>query len=279
MTRQVWSGRPMAIEVTVAKRTRGGRPLSSPRAAQVVFVVLLLILWQIGAAVGQLGAVPTPLEVSSAVLGELVDGTVWAPLGETLSSWAISLALAIAVGIVVGFPLGASRVAYRMSVVAIDFLRTIPALVFVPLVVLLYGSGIHSVVLLAFFSGVWAVMMQAIYGGRDVDPVARDTFRSFRVRGTDVITRLLVPTALPYIATGVRLAAAVCLLVTISAQIVIPAGGFGEQILTNQLGGAIPQMYAYIVLCGVLGVLVDAVFRRLEKSVLAWHPSHRRASA
>lgn len=255
----------------------GGR--RSERVAQVGVVALLLALWHAVASAGSLGAVPIPWDVASAIVSVTEDGSVWLPLGETLASWAVSLVLAVLIGTVIGLPLGASRVAYQMSVFMLDFLRTIPALVLVPLVVLLYGSGLQSTVLLAFFGAVWAVIMQTIYGAHDVDPIARDTFRSFRVRRWDTIARLLIPTALPYVATGVRLAAAICLLVTISAQIVIPAGGFGEQIVAAQLGGAVPTMYAYIVLCGALGVIVNAAFGRLERWMLAWHPSQRKQGA
>lgn len=252
-------------------------PWRSAGFTQILVVAALLLAWQAAASAGAVGAVPTPTDVAVAIVGIVVDGSVFPPLAETIASWALSLALSIGIGVVVGFPLGASRIAYRMSVFTLDFLRTIPALVLVPLVVLLYGSGLESTVLLATFGAVWAVIMQTIYGAHDIDPVARETFRSFRVRRWDTVVSLLIPTALPYIATGVRLAAAICLLITISAQIVIPAGGIGEQILTMQLGGAIAQMYAYIVLCGFLGVTVNAVFGRLERWALAWHPSHRKA--
>lgn len=249
---------------------------AAQRVSQLGVIGLVLGVWQVAAVAGQLGAVPTPLVVADAVLGLVVNGSVWGPLAETLASWFISLLLAVVIGMVVGFPLGVSRVTYRLSVVTLDFMRTIPALVFVPLVVLLYGSGLQSVTLLAFFGAVWAMIMQSIYGARDLDPVARDTFRSFGIRRWDTVTQLLIPTALPYMATGIRLAAAICLLISISAQIVIPAGGFGEQIVLHQLGGALPQMFAYIVLCGVLGMVIDSTFRWFERRVLAWHPSHRK---
>jgi ABC-type nitrate/sulfonate/bicarbonate transport system permease component len=267
----------LSTRVELADRREEGlaRRLPSPRIAQVLVVIVLLVAWQSFATIGDLGAVPTPVAVAAAAFEIIVDGALWVPLGATLASWAASLILAIVIGVAIGFPLGASRIAYRMSVFTLDFLRTIPALVLVPLVVLLYGSGLESTVLLAFFGAVWAVIMQTIYGAHDVDKVARDTFRSFRVRSRDTLLFLLVPTALPYIATGIRLAAAICLLVTISAQIVIPAGGLGESILTSQLGGAVPTMYAYIVFCGLLGVGVNAGFARLERALLSWHPAHR----
>jgi ABC-type nitrate/sulfonate/bicarbonate transport system permease component len=204
-----------------------------------------------------------------------VDGSVWVPLGVTIASWALSFAISSGLGIAVGFPLGASRLAYRMSVFVLDFCRTIPALALVPLAVLLFGTSIQSTILLASFGAVWAVLLQTVYGVRDVDPVARDTFRSFRVGRGDTLSTLILPTAAPYIATGLRLAAAICLLLTISVQIVIAAPGIGQQIVVTSLGGAIAKMYAYIVLAGILGVIINAAFVALERRVLRWHPSHR----
>lgn len=277
-TRKISSGRQSNsdTEPKPGKVIRGPRPRSIKLLSQLGVFALILGIWQIAAMSGQLGAVPTPLIVGGAVLSLIVDGSVWLPLAETLISWFVSLVLAVVIGVLLGFPLGISKVAYRLSVFTLDFLRTIPALVFVPLVVLLYGSGIESTILLAFVGAVWAMIMQTIYGARDMEPVARDTFRSFKVRRWDTVRHLLIPTALPYIATGIRLAAAICLLISISAQIVIPAGGFGEQIVASQLGGAIAQMFAYIFLCGVLGVGIDAAFAYFERRVLAWHPSHRK---
>src|SRR5690625_6120964 len=167
-----------AITVSRKIRPRKGRS----RTNQVLVIVGLLVLWQTFATIGSLGAVPTPIEVTLAFGSLIVEGTMWSPLGETMLSWGLSLAAAIIVGIAVGFPLGVSRIAYRMSALTLDFLRTIPALVLVPLVALLYGAGIESVVVLAFLAAVWAVIMQAIYGVHDVDAVAGGTFRSLRGR-------------------------------------------------------------------------------------------------
>lgn len=244
-------------------------------AAKIVFIGVLLLAWQLAAAGGRLGAVPLPTDVAAALVGIFVDGSVWVPLAVTLASWALSFAISSGLGIMIGFPLGASRLAYRMSVFVLDFCRTIPALALVPLAVLLFGTSIQSTILLASFGAVWAVLLQTVYGVRDVDPVARDTFRSYRVGWGDTLSRLILPTAAPYIATGLRLAAAICLLLTISVQIVIAAPGIGQQIVVTSLGGAIPKMYAYIVLAGILGIIINAAFVSLERVVLRWHPSHR----
>jgi len=253
---------------------------SSPRlrigSAKVAFIVVLLAAWQLAAASGNLGAVPEPTAVGAELVGLFLSGTVWAPLAITIASWALSFVLASVIGIVVGFPLGASRLAYRMSSFVLDFCRTIPALALVPLAVLMFGTSIQSTVLLASFGAVWAVLLQTIYGVRDIDPIARDTFRSYRVGRIDTAARLVLPTAAPYIATGLRLAAAICLLLTLSVQIVIAAPGIGQEIVVTSLGGSVSKMYAYIVLAGILGIAINAVFVALERASLSWHPSHRK---
>lgn len=255
----------------------------SPRfralSSQVLVFAVLIAAWWIASASGNLGAVPSPPQVVTAFISEVVTGTLWYPLGMTMLSWAISFAIAVVLGVLIGFPLGMSNLAYRLTSFLLDFLRTIPALVLVPLVVLLFGSKLPSTVLLASFAAVWAVMMQTIYGARDVDPQARDAFKSFRVRASDRFFLLLLPSAAPYIATGIRLAAAICLLVTISAQIVIPADGIGKSIVLAGLADANATMYAYILLSGVLGLVINAVFERLESVVLKWHPSQRKELA
>ncbi|MFV0319216.1 MAG: ABC transporter permease [Microbacterium sp.] len=244
--------------------------------AKIAFIALLLVGWQLAASGGGLGAVPVPTDVAIALVGIFANGSVWVPLGITMGAWAISFAASAIVGIGVGFPLGASRLAYQSSVFLLDFCRTIPALALVPLVLLMFGTRIQSPILLASFGAVWAVLLQTIYGVRDVDPVARDTYRSYRVRRRDVLTRLILPTAAPYIATGLRLSAAICLLLTLSVQIVIASPGIGQQIVLTSLGGAVAKMYAYIVLAGILGIALNAAFVALERVMLRWHPSFRK---
>ena len=265
--------------VSARRRPGSGAPRRRRARNQALVFAGLVALWWIGSLAGSIGAVPSPPEVVVALATEIAIGAIWMPIGITLASWALSFGISAVLGIAIGLPLGMSRVAYRFTSFVVDFMRTIPALVLVPLVVLLFGSKLPSTVLLASFAAVWAVLMQTIYGARDVDPVARDTFTSFRVRPVDRFFLLLLPSAAPFIATGLRLAAAVCLLVTISAQIIIPADGIGKVIVVSGLADATATMYAYILLCGLLGISINAFFVWLESAVLAWHPAYRKEQA
>jgi ABC-type nitrate/sulfonate/bicarbonate transport system permease component len=114
-----------------------------------------------------------------------------------------------------------------------------------------------------------------LHGVADVDPVARDTAASYRFTPWAKIRYLLLPTGLPYIMTGLRLSAAVALILAITAELVIGTPGLGKEIGIAMASSAVPAMYALIFVVGLFGVAVNVAFRALERRVLAWHTSVR----
>jgi ABC-type nitrate/sulfonate/bicarbonate transport system permease component len=157
----------------------------------------------------------------------------------------------------------------------IEFLRPIPSVALIPLAVLLYGSALRSVLLLVVYAAFWQVLIQTLYGVQDVDPVADDTARSYGLGTWARIRHVLWPTALPYVMTGVRLAAAVALILAITGELVIGAPGLGARIAVAQNSQAVPEMYALIVVTGLLGLLINVGARAVERRSLAWHHSVR----
>ena len=157
----------------------------------------------------------------------------------------------------------------------IEFLRPIPSVALIPLAVLLYGSELRSVLLLVVYASFWQVLIQVLYGVQDVDPVAEETARSYGLGTWARIRYVLWPTALPYVMTGVRLAAAVALILAITAELVIGAPGLGQRIGVAQTSQAVPEMYALIVVMGLLGLVINVGARAVERRALAWHQSVR----
>jgi ABC-type nitrate/sulfonate/bicarbonate transport system permease component len=142
--------------------------------------------------------------------------------------------------------------------------------------VLLYGTGARSTLLLVVYASFWQVLMQVLYGVRDVDPVARETARSYRFRPLTRVRTVIWPTALPYVMTGFRLGAAVALILEITGELVIGSPGLGRQIAVAQSSDAVPAMYALVIVVGLIGVIVNVGVRAIERRVLRWHPSVRR---
>lgn len=116
---------------------------------------------------------------------------------------------------------------------------------------------------------------EAVEAELDIDPVARDTAASFRFGPWARLRYVVWPTTLPYLMTGLRLGAAVALVLAITGELVIGSPGLGKQIALAQSSGAIPTMYALVAVAGLIGVLINIGARALERRTLAWHPSVR----
>ncbi|HEY0000241.1 MAG TPA: ABC transporter permease [Actinoplanes sp.] len=206
---------------------------------------------------------------------QLTVGEFWAALGGTLRGWALGLAVAMIAGIVAGVLIGSIPFLRAVTASTIEFLRPIPSVALIPLVVLIYGSRPQSALVLVVYAAFWQVLVQVLYGVADVDPVVRDTARSYRFSRSTIIRKVLWPTALPYIVTGFRLAASVALILQITAELIIGVPGLGRSIGVAQSSGAVTETYALVIVVGLLGVAVNASARAVERRVLRWHTSVR----
>jgi hypothetical protein len=134
---------------------------------------------------------------------------------------------------------------------------------------------------LVAFAVFWPLVIQVCYGVRSLDPVVRDTTTVLQVKGPRKFLMVILPSAAPFIATGLRVAVAVALVVDIITELIGGGTGIGERILLAENAGPsdYPQMYAYIIVAGLLGILLAGAFTVAERYVLHWHESQRAAKA
>ena len=146
----------------------------------------------------------------------------------------------------------------------------------IPLVLVLYGTEPISTIILVVYASFWQVLVQVLAGVADVDPVALDTAYSYRLPRWRRVLNVIWPTALPYAMTGLRLAAAVALILTITGELIIGTPGIGRDIDVAASSNAIPAVYALVVVTGVIGVVANVGARALERRVLSWHTAVRK---
>jgi ABC-type nitrate/sulfonate/bicarbonate transport system permease component len=210
-----------------------------------------------------------------ALVDEAGNASFWTAVRDTVVAWGVGLAIALVAGIAVGVLLGSVEVLRRITASTVEFLRPVPSVALIPLAVLVFGLGLESTLLLVVYASFWQVLIQVIYGVHDVDPVARDTARSYQLGRWAQLRYLVWPTALPYVMTGVRLAAAVALILAVTAELIIGSPGLGHEIAVAQSSGAVPLVYALVIVTGLLGVIVNLAARALERRTLSWHSSLR----
>ena len=201
--------------------------------------------------------------------------TFWKDFAYTVRGWALGLLIATVLAVPIGIVLGSSELAGRAFRVPIEFLRPIPSAVLIPLLFLTLGTTLKSEVFLAAFGAFWPLLVQTIYGVRDIDPIAVDTARSFGVGRLERLRRVTFPSALPYIMTGIRISSTVSLILAFTAELFMGTPGLGQAMNYAQAYGLNDQLYALAIAAGLLGLAVHVVMTALERRVLRWHPSQR----
>ncbi|MFJ3404610.1 ABC transporter permease [Promicromonospora sp. NPDC090134] len=218
---------------------------------------------------------PPTSQILAALVERLGRGEFWTALGQTLTTWFTGLAISLVAGVVLGVVIGSVPLLRAVTASTIEFLRPVPSVALIPVAILLYGTGMASTLLLVVYASFWQVLVQVLAGVQDVDPVASDTARSYRFSPLTRLRTVVWPTALPYAMTGLRLAASVALILTVTGELLIGTPGIGKLLGVAQSSGAVGSMYAYVVVAGLLGVAVNVVARALERPTLFWHPSVR----
>ena len=118
-----------------------------------------------------------------------------------------------------------------------------------------------------------------MYGVRDVDPIAIDTARSFGLGRLERLYRITLPSAVPYIVTGLRISSTVALILAFTAELFMGTPGLGQRLNYAQSFGLNDQLYALALATGFLGVAIHFAVSAVERRVLRWHPSQRTEAA
>lgn len=256
---------------TVGVLRRLGRPDALLKG--LLGLTVALAIWELLRALDVLPAsiVPPIWTIVGAMLSGLASGEILGPLGGTALVWAYGLLATIAVAVPLGLLVGLSRWADAATALLFDVLRPVPAVAFVPVAVVLLGLGATMQVPLIVFAAVWPLLYNTRYGVQNVDPNLIDSGRSVGLSRAAVVRRVVLPSALPAILTGLRLSASIALVVTIVTELVASASGLGHYISLSQQAGQYADSLAGVLLAGLFGTAINATAVLLERRVLAWH--------
>jgi ABC-type nitrate/sulfonate/bicarbonate transport system permease component len=250
---------------------------------RLAVLAAVLGLWQGLSAAGVIRAdeFPSMTQTASALGHQATGATLWTAVGQTLEGWAIGLLIGVAAAVALGTLIGSSGFAYRSVIGVIEFFKAIPVIAILPIGLVLWGATLKMKFALVAFAVFWPLVIQVCYGVRALDPVVRDTTTVLRLRGARKFATVTLPSAAPFIATGLRVAVAVALIVDIIAELIGGGSGIGMRILLAENAGPsnYPDMYAYILVAGLLGVLLAGAFTGAERYALHWHETQRAARA
>jgi NitT/TauT family transport system permease protein len=202
--------------------------------------------------------------------GELADHLL-ASVGRSAAGFAVAVAAAVPLGLLIGW----YRPVARFLQPLLELARNTAALALLPVFTLLLGIGELSKVSLVVYACVWPVLLNTIAGVNTVDPLLVKAARSLGLAGPRLFRKVILPSAVPTVFTGIRMAASYSILVLVAAEMVGAKAGLGYLINTSQVNFQIQQMYAGIIAVSLLGVLVNAGFVALERRFSTWRPKEK----
>lgn len=245
----------------------------------LIGVAVALGLWQF-AALGPLASSPLPTATASISEAIRLLGTpeMWLATGDTVYMALVGLAIATVVGVILGLLTGISPLIMHATRVPIEFLKPIPPIVILPVVVLVLGPTMNMGIFLVIFGCFIAVSVQTSAGVFDTNPVAKATGRSYGLNEVAVVRHIVLPSALPYVGTAIRVAAPTALIIAVVAGLLGGGPGLGRSLLLSQLAGNQVQLFAYVLILGVLGLIFQGLSTWGERKLLHWHPQYRKES-
>lgn len=228
-------------------------------------------------AVWASGAGPATFPLPSAVLSSAAalarNGMFLASVGDTMAAWAEAMAITVVIAVAAGLLLGSLPWIESALLPVIEFLRPFPAVVLIPLVLLIVQDDGRTQLVIIVYASVWPVLINTIYGVKNADPLAKETLRSFGFGPASIARRVSLPSAAPFIATGVRIAASFAFVVAIAVEVVgTGMNGIGAFTSQEESGtGDMTVLIAVAVWSGIIGLAVNAVFVAAERRLFRWH--------
>ncbi|MER5929389.1 ABC transporter permease [Streptomyces sp. NPDC002054] len=235
-------------------------------------ILALLALWEIAPRAGLADPtfLPPVSEVAVAWWELLRDGQlaehVRASLIRSFGGFGIAVAVAVPLGLLIGW----YRPVAELLGPLLEVFRNTAALALLPVFVLLLGIGETSKVSIVVYACVWPILLNTISAVRNADPTLVRLARSMDLSTPRLFQKVILPSSVPAVFTGIRLAGAVSILVLVAAEMIGAKAGLGYLINASQFNFAIPQMYAGIITISAIGVGFNQLLVTIERRLSLW---------
>jgi ABC-type nitrate/sulfonate/bicarbonate transport system permease component len=227
----------------------------------------LLVLWELAARSGFIVAesMSHPTAIGLSAYRAIVDGSLFAATGQTFGAALGGLAVGSGLGIVCGLAFGLSRPLSSLMRLSTEALRPIPSVALIPLALLIYGFGFRMEIAVVAFACFWPLLIMTESAVRGIEPRLLDVSRALGFGAVKQVTSIVLPATLPRVFVGLRLAAAVSLVVAVTVEITTNPIGLGYALIVAQESMKPDLMFAFIVWIAFLGWLLNAVLLRAQR--------------
>ena len=239
-------------------------------------VGVLLLVWAVGTQLGWIDAfvLPSPRELGATLWKFVTTGYenhsfvshVLASLFRTSTGFVIGVLAGIPVGLLMGYFPAVDAVLSPLFA----FIRPIPVIAFIPLVILYFGIGEFSKVLLISVTAFWYVVLNTANGVRSVPALFIQAAENLGLSRRQLFRHVMLPAAMPFIIVGLKTAAALSWAVVVAAELIAARTGLGHVIMDAGTFFNIPMVYIGIGLIGLIGLGLERALTYMEMRLLHW---------
>ncbi len=243
-------------------------------AASVGFLLAALIAWQLAADAKLVNPLwfPGPTRAISVLADWIATSELWSPLGKTVWRVFAGWGTASVAGVAIGSAIASSATARNLFEPTAEFLRPLPASAVLPPAILILGLSDAMIVFVVAFGSIWPILLGAIHGFKSIDPRLMEVASMLRLSTWQRIIKLQLPHALPDIFAGMRVSIAIALIITVASEMLSSQPGIGNLMLLAARAFRSAEIFAGILVLGMLGFLINFTMQRIEDRLLAWRP-------
>jgi ABC-type nitrate/sulfonate/bicarbonate transport system permease component len=241
-------------------------------AGSMAVAVALVLLWQLAADARWVSPVflPSPDRAGRALVEGLAGGDLLDKLIGTVVRMILGWLLASLIGVALGAAIGISPAARVWLQPTLEFLRPLPASAIVPVAIALLGLSEGMVLAVIAFGALWPMLLGTVHGFAAVEPRLYEVARALKLSQFQIITKIALPNALPDIFAGLRLGLTVALILSVVGEMLASREGLGLWILLSARSFRAPDLFAGVILLGLIGLISAALLALAERRALRW---------
>jgi ABC-type nitrate/sulfonate/bicarbonate transport system permease component len=237
---------------------------------RLIVLAVFLVVWHVASIPAGKLLLPSPIDVVPAVIDEIRTGVLLTATLSSLQVFALGYALAIVTGVALGVLMGGMPRVGATLEIYVNALNATPRVAFIPFIILWFGLGPSAKIIAVWLQAVMPVLINTYAGVQNTDPDLLEAARSFGARRGQIFRYIMLPAALPYIVTGLRLGGANAMVGTIFAELYTALSGLGY--LIAQYGGTFQtaKYFGPVLVLAAMGMVISQTLKIVERRLARW---------
>jgi len=234
-------------------------------------ILVIFLVWELLSLSVDRLFLPPPLSVVNKLIALARTPELYSDIWVTFKRTTIGLSIGAVVGVAAGTLLGSFRWLYQVLRLPMDFVRSIPATALFPLFIVLFGLGDTVKIFVAAWATCLIVIINTLYGFQNISHTRRLMAKLKRFSFCKTVRLIILPSALPYIAAGIRVSLAFALIVELVAEMFLGSqNGLGHWVFAASSVLAMEEVYVGILLIGFLGYVLNSAMLFVERKIIHW---------